>query len=500
MLNWRFQQPASAIQIPASIARDIELAQSADFSLGNVQVQPATLQVIDGTCSSTLERRVMQVLVALASRRGAVASRAYLVDACWGGRAISEDAINRCILKLRRLGAATDSFEIQTIPTVGYRLIERETVSSGRQRERLTQWQWVGAALVSLAAISGLLWHFATTGVPGSPSIAVGTFTALNSDPDAKLYAASITSAVSDALVGTGARLASAEEPITTVDRARRADAALLVAGTIRNQNNTIKVTVTVQSVRTGVTLVSTDFQSPASEASSLADHLAATVASRLNPWVTVAKTERDPVVCEQILRSWSLLFSNPLKAWSVAKDLAAAKPNSAAAQEAFAATTAYWLDDIPRDQRDAMVAAAREAAARAATLNPAKAFLLSCLLRPPGLLIMTARCDAAVRRSLATDSSSPFESAYFAEMLANSGRLREALSVSETSLADSPYDAGRISLRMFIIQMEYSGDHQTNCRDCVFVHNATRQKLSRTSLGMKKTWRRAIWQPPRRF
>ena len=66
----------------------------------------------------------MQALVRLARAHGAVVSRDDLIQSCWGGRAVSEDAINRCIAKLRQLAEKNEaaSFVIETIPRVGYRL------------------------------------------------------------------------------------------------------------------------------------------------------------------------------------------------------------------------------------------------------------------------------------------------------------------------------------------------------------------------------------------
>ncbi len=69
----------------------------------------------------------MQVLVCLARAVGEPVSRDMLAQACWGGVVVSEDAVNRCIQRLRRLGeeAAGESFVIETIPRVGYRLRRR---------------------------------------------------------------------------------------------------------------------------------------------------------------------------------------------------------------------------------------------------------------------------------------------------------------------------------------------------------------------------------------
>ncbi|HEX6374921.1 MAG TPA: winged helix-turn-helix domain-containing protein [Allosphingosinicella sp.] len=74
--------------------------------------------------AETIEPRVMQVLVTLARQRGKVVSRDELVERCWEGRAVSEDAINRSIAKVRRLGEACGEFVLETIPRVGYRLTE----------------------------------------------------------------------------------------------------------------------------------------------------------------------------------------------------------------------------------------------------------------------------------------------------------------------------------------------------------------------------------------
>src|SRR5438309_6203696 len=83
----------------------IDLAQEADFELGSLRVRPATCEVEWNGISQTLQRRVMQVLVALAHARGSVVSQDDLVVRCWRGLSVSDDAIYRCISKLRKLAA-----------------------------------------------------------------------------------------------------------------------------------------------------------------------------------------------------------------------------------------------------------------------------------------------------------------------------------------------------------------------------------------------------------
>jgi DNA-binding winged helix-turn-helix (wHTH) protein/Flp pilus assembly protein TadD/TolB-like protein len=102
----------------------IELAAVADFSLGTLLVQPSIRRVSVGAREELVEPRVMQVLVALTEANGSVVSRDALTDRCWGGRIVGEDAINRCIARVRRLADITvpPAFTIETVSKVGYRL------------------------------------------------------------------------------------------------------------------------------------------------------------------------------------------------------------------------------------------------------------------------------------------------------------------------------------------------------------------------------------------
>lgn len=102
----------------------IKLANEPDFHLGGLQVSPGRRQIVAGAVAETLQPRVMQVFVALAGRRGDVVSRDELMARCWGGFAVSDDAIHRCIARLRRLAESHGGFSLETIPRVGYRLVE----------------------------------------------------------------------------------------------------------------------------------------------------------------------------------------------------------------------------------------------------------------------------------------------------------------------------------------------------------------------------------------
>ncbi|MCW5761336.1 MAG: winged helix-turn-helix domain-containing protein, partial [Phenylobacterium sp.] len=94
----------------------VELAHEPPFRLGALEVRPATGELVWPEGRDVLQPRVMQVLVALAARRGQVVSREALTRACWGGRAVGDDALNRCVAELRRRAGATQAFRLETFP------------------------------------------------------------------------------------------------------------------------------------------------------------------------------------------------------------------------------------------------------------------------------------------------------------------------------------------------------------------------------------------------
>jgi hypothetical protein len=101
-----------------------DLAQEADFDLGALRVSPSACRVFAEGREIRVEAQTMAVLVVLARASGATVSRDKLVESCWQGRIVSDDAITRTIGKVRALarGLATSSFTLETLPKVGYRL------------------------------------------------------------------------------------------------------------------------------------------------------------------------------------------------------------------------------------------------------------------------------------------------------------------------------------------------------------------------------------------
>ena len=80
-----------------------ELAERADFKLGAADVHPGDRTIVGPGGSTSVEPRIMQVLVVLAEAGGAVVTRDTLLRRCWGNVFVGDDSLNRAIGGVRRV-------------------------------------------------------------------------------------------------------------------------------------------------------------------------------------------------------------------------------------------------------------------------------------------------------------------------------------------------------------------------------------------------------------
>ena len=111
-------------QLADNLPGPIVLGREPDFRIGSVDVRPSARQVTGKGRNETLEPRVMQVLVALVRADGAIVTQDELIERCWNGVVVGDNAIHRVISRIRHVAAdiADDAFQIETIAKVGYRL------------------------------------------------------------------------------------------------------------------------------------------------------------------------------------------------------------------------------------------------------------------------------------------------------------------------------------------------------------------------------------------
>ncbi|WP_369059142.1 winged helix-turn-helix domain-containing protein [Caulobacter sp. 73W] len=142
----------------------IVLAQERPFDLSAINVRPASLQLVGPGGSWQVEHKVMQLLVVLAKAGGGAVGREEIIDICWEGRVISEDALNRCVSRLRKALQPDPRVTVEAVPKVGYRLrvLEAGTetaaakTAAGRQSGML---RWLSAVMVLATCMAGgLAW------------------------------------------------------------------------------------------------------------------------------------------------------------------------------------------------------------------------------------------------------------------------------------------------------------------------------------------------------
>jgi TolB-like protein len=441
-----------------SLPGEIELARASDFEIGPLQVEPSTLQVRFGGASRTIEPRVMQVLVLLANERGSVVSRDRMIDCCWGGRVVSEDAINRPIAKVRRLGTESGAFELETIPRVGYRLLAGGDPAAAPPK--ISSGGLAAMALALIACVVAGLWYWNSSpaAVP-EPKVAVVPFLALNPDSETRDVAQSVAATVSSALVQTGARL---PDNIASLDDARRSGTAIIVSGTVRRDGSSVDVTVRVDSAHAGSSLLTNEFKGAADQTAALAGQVASWLVPPVRMWSSFLPVERDPAVTDEIMRIFLTRSAGQLlRAWELADSLATAKPRSGPAQLVLALLTSDVLSLIAPDQRLAAVQKARQAAIDASRLLPDPArplAVLDCHLKAPGWHVLTAECDRRNRAAISSNPHVPLLPFLFAAQLADAGRFRDAERFADMDLAQSPLGPGQLGLRIFVGRMAHGG------------------------------------------
>ncbi|MGI8839688.1 MAG: winged helix-turn-helix domain-containing protein [Caulobacteraceae bacterium] len=141
----------------------IDLTATPDFALGAARVRPSTCEVLIPRGAIRLQHKVMQVLVALAEATGSTVSRDVLRARCWGGQLVGDDSLNRCIQRLRQLSEteAPDSFSLETLPRLGYRLTAKDAdppaPASSRRKGRQGWKTWAaGAAVLALGGVAAV--------------------------------------------------------------------------------------------------------------------------------------------------------------------------------------------------------------------------------------------------------------------------------------------------------------------------------------------------------
>jgi DNA-binding winged helix-turn-helix (wHTH) protein/TolB-like protein len=450
----------------------IELGAEPDFRVGALLVRPASRRVdIDGK-TEMIEPRVMQALIALSRRKGEVVSREQLIDECWSGRVVGEDAINRCIAKLRRLASAS-TFELETIPRVGYRLVAasepkltqaksaqevveqpapvQPQIVSKRAMSRRRKWALIGGSITIFTVacfFSGMFFWmqilgassfsevFELTSFTGRPQVAVLPFDAIGLDSDSHYLADAIPAEINNKLVNLGIQVVSPAVAFQyRGERKAQAGAELgpryVIDGSLRIEGDKLYVIVRLDSAMERVSMWSQTFETDIHAANNLPDQIASAMAS-LQVFLAArrnAQVRAAPNVVAGTMRINELMRTgDDLGAYIAAKELLREKPGVNAYQHFYGITAGGALDVIPMTERAKVLADARDVTNSAERMSPYGAPFAKNSVLPS---VDWVDRDRILRTSIEKQPANSSLRYLYALLLSHVGRIDEAIAVA---------------------------------------------------------------------
>ena len=432
----------------------MDLAQEPDFALGELLISPSSCRVRAAGREQRVEPRVMQVLVVLARQAGHTVTREQLIESCWDGRIVSDDAITRVVAQVRNLARSIEPapFVLETVPKVGFRLIAPGTgeagVSTSRWRRRGFALTLAGIAVLIVVVGASATWWFTVPGggrPPGQNSrVDVMQFEPRQPDPALQRLASVVSESVVRMLARNGVE--SAQRPLPR-DDARGGNAELRVAGSVDREGEAYVVNAQILDRRSGLVLWSGRVERPAQAATGLPEEAAANIAALLQCALEDRKVSRAPMelaVFGLYLSACDAVFGlgtagAPDRMLVTTRRLAKAAPRVAGAHAMHgiaAAFVASGIDHSP-EAMNALRAEARAAAERALKLDPrtAKAYVALGLSQGAG-----ANWDVRERdfqRAMAIDPDLPLAVLPYSDLLREVGRSNRAIEISTPVNAD---------------------------------------------------------------
>ena len=253
------------------------------FTIGDWEVLPGQGVLRCGDQEERPEPMVFEVLMVLAGRDGELVTRDELIDRIWGGRATSDEPINRCLSQLRgHLGDRERPYRyIETLTRRGYRLNQKvrlhepeaphaaEVKKAERARNQGRLWMLVGVivitVLIAVVIRGGLIPGVATPlGSEGVRSVAVLPFDNLSGNDDDQYLVSGFKEelvqtlhAIPDLAVKHG-RVAYPNLEVAEIAEILGVDAVLF--GSVQREDDVLKISYHITDRRSGLDLSAGNF------------------------------------------------------------------------------------------------------------------------------------------------------------------------------------------------------------------------------------------------
>jgi adenylate cyclase len=430
----------------------IILAYAAPFRLAEMVVEPALCRVIMPVGDhESLEPRVMQVLVALAMANGGIVSRDDLLRQCWEGRIVGDDAINRVIVRLRKLvekhGAGAVC--IETITKVGYRLIGPVALVASRRPAPLT--------LEGSAAVAPI--------ASGKPILAVMAFDNLGGGDDMAYFSDGISEEILQAIsrargisiIGKASSFRFRGADKTPRQIVTELGATHMLDGSVRRSGGHLRINAQLVDVQSQLTLWSDRYDRAVTDILVVQDEIAAAIAAALDTHFTpaAARAAINPEAYDLYLQARAVYgrdnsLAEQLKCIALLEAAVAKAADFAPAWGLLAMFRGLALPRTSDSEGETMRIAARAEAARALAIDPecGEAMMALALLRPAfgHYAEKTQLAETAYRLS----RGDPTVAAFYVAALANTGRLRDACNVLDAAVEREPLASSFAATRVY--------------------------------------------------
>lgn len=253
-----------------------------DFKLGEWQVTPLRGVIVRPGESRKLTPKAMDVLMCLVRHEGAVVERETFIEEAWGGRAQSDEPLNRAIAELRRQLGDTpgSSGYIETIPKRGYRLVapvqfiggapETPGLASHPTSKRRAKYLQRAVVVALLLCVAVLAWKLNESATPGNVAISLavlpfevngpGDETDYFADGMQEEIIAALSRNPSLAIKSRAATVPFRESLEAPSELADELDVQMLVMGSIRRDRDRVRVTAELIDARNDLSLWSDSF------------------------------------------------------------------------------------------------------------------------------------------------------------------------------------------------------------------------------------------------
>lgn len=366
----------------------VPLAHRQPVFFGPLSIEPALRRISDRTGRSRkIEPLVMQVLLALVSADGATLSRDDLIAACWEGRIVTDDAVNRVMSRLRRIFADLSNGEVmlETVAKVGFRLVALEPVLpidgvSAFPKEQATALpptrrrpRWVlalaGIVLVATTTLVGAWADLGTSGIKSEVTIGVESVASTSSDRESRAFASSLTSDLA-LLAGAISRVSFIDD---TANKSNNLDYLVRIA--VDRDGDRLVARARLVSEADGAVLWSGRFEELSNQPDRLRERVAMQTAGVMRCGLDRSvKMLGDPSTIRLFFAACNAVKNEDFaQGRSFAQQVVARRPDVAAGWACLAMTTllAAWGPDVSPEVLHSAEEEARRYARRALSLDP---------------------------------------------------------------------------------------------------------------------------------